>query len=39
MEAATSARRVRKGTGSWSEHAYGRAVDLNRLRTPTSAVA
>jgi hypothetical protein len=26
--------RVRKGTGSWSEHAYGRAVDLNPVENP-----
>jgi hypothetical protein len=26
--------KVRKGTGSWSEHAYGRAVDLNPVENP-----
>jgi hypothetical protein len=26
--------KVRKGTGSWSEHAYGRAVDLNPTENP-----
>ncbi|HEV7639746.1 MAG TPA: M15 family metallopeptidase [Gaiellaceae bacterium] len=25
---------VRKGTGSWSEHAYGRAVDVNPVENP-----
>jgi D-alanyl-D-alanine carboxypeptidase len=25
---------ARKGTGSWSEHAYGRAVDLNPIENP-----
>ena len=25
---------ARKGTGSWSEHAYGRAVDLNPVENP-----
>jgi hypothetical protein len=26
--------KVRKGTGSWSEHAYGRAVDFNPVENP-----
>jgi hypothetical protein len=26
--------RVRKGNGTWSEHAYGRAVDLNPVENP-----
>jgi hypothetical protein len=26
--------KVRKGTGSWSEHAYGRAIDLNPVENP-----
>ena len=26
--------RARSGTGSWSEHAYGRAVDLNPVENP-----
>jgi hypothetical protein len=32
--ASPCASRARKGNGSWSEHAYGRAVDLNPVENP-----
>ena len=35
---AFNCRRV-SGSDAWSEHAYGRAIDINPLRTPRSAAA